>query len=95
MKTLRGLIHVTALTVSRKSMANVSISMNATLQFAMIMPHARIHLVHLHVLVTTAMKVMASFVRMLTSVPRIYVRKNPNVSIIKVLSHVNVSPDIP
>ena len=85
--------HVTASTVSRKLATAVSTSMNALLQFVTNTQLVQILWVHLHVHVLMAMKEMASFARILTSVPLIYARKNLSVSITKVHSHVNARQD--
>ena len=87
--------HVIVLTASRNLIANVLILTNAFRQIVTNMLHVQMHQVLSHVLVKLVMKVMASYVKILMSVLLIYVQRNPNVSIIKVLTYANANLDTP
>ena len=87
--------HVIVLTASRNLIANVLILTNAFRQIVTNMLHVEMHQVLSHVLVKLVMKVMASYVKILMSVLLIYVQRNPNVSIIKVLTYANANLDTP
>ena len=87
--------HVTATMASRKFMTDVLILMNVFLPVVTSMLHVKMHQVLSRVLVEMVMKVMVFFAKILTNILPISVLRNPNVSIIKVLTHANANPDTP
>jgi len=86
-----AVIRVTATLVSKTLMVSVLILTNTLRRTVTYMGHVSMHQVLTHVLVKRVMKVMDSFVRILTNVLLIYAQRNLNASIIKVFTHANVN----